>query len=281
MDKKIKEFVKTIKQEVIKESIKIKLKPNTKVSITQSNIGGLFYLPKDKEISVNDKGQQLLFLAQINCEELPENSIYPKTGILQFWIFGGNTDMGVDYDNLISDNNKRVIYYPSIEEHFTEDELSDIYNPQIDEEEGELWSPIVGRAPFALSFKKINEAILDTDFRFDEILVEKWNEAFPDKSISSYYDLDDDIFEYISDELDTEDNTKIGGFGYFAQSDPRGEYEQYKDYTELLLQLDSLAGDDDEFEIMWGDCGVGNFFATKEQIKNLDFTNCLYTYDCC
>lgn len=280
MDKKVKEFVNKIKKEVTKETIKIKLKSNAKVLITQSNIGGLFYLPKDKEIPLNDKGEQLLFLAQINCEELPENSIYPKCGILQFWIFGGNSSMGVDYNNLLSDNEKRVIYYPSIEEHFSEDELLNMYNPKIDEKEGILWSPIVGGAPFALSFKKINESILDTDFRFDEILTEKWNETFFDKPISSYYDLDDDICEYISDKLYVEDNTKIGGYGCFAQSDPR-EDERYKDYTELLLQLDSLDGDDEEeFEILWGDCGVGNFFATKEQIKNLDFTNCLYTFDC-
>ena len=57
-------------------------------------------------------------------------------------------------------------------------------------------------------------------------------------------------------------------------------YDDFEDYTELLFQLDSEFGTDDYY-ILWGDCGVGNFFATKEQLRNLDFAECLYSWDCC
>ena len=56
-------------------------------------------------------------------------------------------------------------------------------------------------------------------------------------------------------------------------------YEDFEDYTELLFQLDSEFGTDDYY-ILWGDSGVGNFFATKEQLRNLDFAESLYSWDC-
>jgi len=31
---------------------------------------------------------------------------------------------------------------------------------------------------------------------------------------------------------------------------------------------------------MWGDCGVGNFFINIEDLKNLDFSDVLYNWDC-
>ena len=35
---------------------------------------------------VLEKGEPLGMIAQINCADLPENDLYPATGLLQFWI---------------------------------------------------------------------------------------------------------------------------------------------------------------------------------------------------
>ncbi|EEX72584.1 hypothetical protein GCWU000325_00527 [Alloprevotella tannerae ATCC 51259] len=120
MKEKLNAFIEDFKKEALLDVIKIELTANPMVGITQSKVGGHFYLPKSACIPTNDKGEQLMFLAQINCEELPENAIYPKKGIVQFWIFGGDYDMGNDYENPCSDINKRVLYYPTIEDHFSE-----------------------------------------------------------------------------------------------------------------------------------------------------------------
>ena len=87
----------------------------------------------------------------------------------------------------------------------------------------------------------------------------------------------DDILEEINDEISGCGN-KIGGYPYFAQSDPR-EYDGLDVYDTLLLQIDSM----DDYEngyIMWGDCGVCNFFINKDKLKNLDFSDVLYNWDC-
>ena len=136
MTEKIKKFIEEFKKLENRETIKINLIPETKTPLTSSNVAGWFYLHKTSTIPTTSKGEQLMYLAQINCEELPENSIYPSKGIMQFWIFGGDYNLGSDYTKPTSDSKKRVIYYPEVEEHFTEAELAEMYKPEEDKKEG-------------------------------------------------------------------------------------------------------------------------------------------------
>ena len=282
MTEKIKKFIEEFKKLENRETIKINLVPETKTSLTSSNVAGWFYLPKTSTIPTTSKGEQLMYLAQINCEELPENSIYPSKGIMQFWIFGGDYNLGNDYTKPTSDSKKRVIYYPEVEEHFTEAELTEMYKPEEDKKEGELITPINDGAPFAMSFEKASQWALPNDFRFEEIFNEKLNEHIEETKAEEgfeSYDIGEEESYDIIEELDIPNHTQIGGYGHFTQEDPR-MYDDFEDYTELLFQLDSEFGTDDYY-ILWGDCGVGNFFATKEQLRNLDFAECLYSWDCC
>lgn len=282
MTEKIKKFIEEFKKLENRESIKINLISETKTPLTSSNVAGWFYLPKTSTIPTTSKGEQLMYLAQINCEELPENSIYPSKGIMQFWIFGGDYNLGNDYTKPTSDSKKRVIYYPEIEEHFTEVELSEMYKPEEDKKEGELITPINDGAPFAMSFEKTSQWPLPNDFRFEEIFNEKLNEHIEETKAEEgfeSYDIGEEESYDIIEDLDIPNHTQIGGYGHFTQEDPR-MYDDFEDYTELLFQLDSEFGTDDYY-ILWGDCGVGNFFATKEQLRNLDFAECLYSWDCC
>ena len=280
MTEKIKKFIEEFKKLENRETIKINLISETKTPLTSSNVAGWFYLPKTSTIPTTSKGEQLMYLAQINCEELPENSIYPSKGIMQFWIFGGDYNLGSDYTKPTSDSKKRVIYYPEIDKHFSEEELREMYEPQKDKKEDELITPINDGAPFAMSFEKTSQWIMPNDFRFEEIFTEKLNEHIDEQQAEGdeSYDIDDEEVDEIIEELDISNHTQIGGYGHFTQEDPR-MYEDFEDYTELLFQLDSEFGTDDYY-ILWGDCGVGNFFATKEQLRNLNFAECLYSWDC-
>lgn len=282
MTEKIKKFIEEFKKLENRETIKINLISETKTPLTSSNVAGWFYLPKTSTIPTTSKGEQLMYLAQINCDELPENSIYPSKGIMQFWIFGGDYNLGNDYTKPTSDSKKRVIYYPEVEEHFNEEELSEMYKPEEDKKEGELITPINDGAPFAMSFEKASQWPLPNDFRFEEIFNEKLNEHIEETKAEEgfeSYDIGEEESYDIIEELDIPNHTQIGGYGHFTQEDPR-MYDDFEDYTELLFQLDSEFGTDDYY-ILWGDCGVGNFFATKEQLRNLDFAECLYSWDCC
>lgn len=62
----------------------------------------------------------------------------------------------------------------------------------------------------------------------------------------------------------------------FTQTDPR-EYNKSLQKHILLFQIET----DDDNDIMWGDCGVANFFIHPDDLKNQDFSKLLYNWDCC
>jgi len=83
------------------------------VPVTASKCGGVPYLPAGALAPTNQDGKPLGMVAQINCAELPKNELYPKTGILQFWLDPyDELGLGADLKNPVSQVNTRVIYYP-------------------------------------------------------------------------------------------------------------------------------------------------------------------------
>ena len=119
------------------------------------------------------------------------------------------------------------------------------------------------------------EPISTASNNFEEILKQSAEEVLK-------CDIEDvwSIFE--SDEEDLINDTfyicghKILGYPFFTQWDPREDDEMYKNkkYDTLLLQIDSVG------DILWGDSGVGNFFINEEDLKNKNFNNVMYTWDC-
>ena len=66
----------------------------------------------------------------------------------------------------------------------------------------------------------------------------------------------------------------------FTQEDPRELLpgEEAAEFDSVLFQMDS-SGNEEFF--MWGDEGIGNFFANSERLKAGDFSKILYNWDCC
>ena len=233
------------------------------------------------EIPVDDEGRQLTLLAQINCEELVGMKDYPQKGLLQFFILMDDC-YGLDFDNQSNQNTFRVVYYDSIDENVKEEDVLKIYNPYIEDED---YAPFEGE--FKMMFTTYEEGITLEDFKFDEVFAKKYNELCPYDKIEVFLDLDDDSydeesFDDIVDELygDSGCGSKIGGYPYFTQSDPR-EYDDLDSYDTVLLQIDSMDDAKGNVQTMWGDSGVCNFFINKEKLKNLDFSDVLYNWDCC
>ena len=279
----IKKVVLDILEKNKKPMIKISLSDD-KPNLFQSKFGGVPYLPKDVEAPKNKKNEQLTLLAQINIEELPKNNIYPmKEGILQFWILNDDV-LGLDYDTHLG-NGFKVVYYKEIDKNVTEEEVLEKYKPYKDEDS---YFPIEGE--FSLSFKLTDGYFSDSNDDFREIAnremkkfhienKEKYNEilkAYDDKEYLSYWDIWDILEEDKKiGEILFESGHKIGGFPNFTQSDIR----EIGDYEILLLQIDSEGTEKNE--IMWGDCGIANFFIREKDLKELNFEKVIYNWDCC
>lgn len=279
----IKKVVLDILEKNKKPMIKISLSDD-KPNLFQSKFGGVPYLPKDVETPKNKENKQLTLLAQINIEELPKNNIYPmEEGMLQFWILNDDV-LGLDYDTHLG-NGFKVVYYKEIDKSVTEEEVLEKYKPYKDEDS---YFPIEGE--FSLNFKLTDGYFSDSNDDFREIVnremkkfhienKEKYKEIlkiYDDKEYLSYWDIWDILEEdkEIGKKL-FDAGHKIGGFPNFTQSDVR----EIGDYEILLLQIDSEGTEKNE--IMWGDCGIANFFIREKDLKELNFEKAIYNWDCC
>ena len=252
------------------------------LSVTSSKFGGVPYLPEGVDAPTNSHGDPLGMIAQINCAELPDNDIYPKTGIVQFWMNLADGLWGMDFENPIAQDNTRVMYYPELGIPNANAAL-----PRVDWDDVG-WPICPEDVELALSFEFIQQGdvILSEDF-FDAF-VEQWNSLYPDQTIEELDELDDLSDELVTDFLDdfTEFH-KIGGKPIFVQNDPRDFEDNLKNYTVDLLTIvsedvhDPRRGEDSRnIEIMWGDMGTSNWLITPEQLAACDFSQVLFEWSC-
>ena len=252
------------------------------IPVTVSKFGGVPYLPEGVDAPTNADGDPLGMIAQINCAELPDNDIYPKTGIVQFWLNLKDDQWGMNFDNPIAQDNTRVTYYPEVGAPDTKAAL-----PQIDWKDVG-WPIYPENVELALSFEVIQQGdvILSEDF-FDAF-VEQWNSLYPDQTIEELDELDDLSDELVTDLFDDfAEFHKIGGKPIFVQNDPREFEDNLKNYTVDLLTIVSEdvrdpreSGNSRNIEIMWGDMGTANWLITPEQLAACDFSQVLFEWSC-
>lgn len=272
----------------------VRLKPSRgKTTVFSSKMGGVPYFPKSMKyptVSGGDcDGAPLRFLAQLNFEELPKLPGFPTEGILQFFAgYGGGRDdvYGMNFDDGQKQDTWRVIYHEKI---ITDESclISEEDMPKIDREEGDY--PFVGE--FKLTAENVEPMPLSSvDFRFEKAATAAYNEIFGGDIIGLWDSKGGkglcQVDEPLYDAIFTRDGskTRMGGYPAFTQEDPRGYNDEYAKCTVLLFQSDSENGGNDENnwddEIMWGDCGVANFFISPEDLAKRDFSHVLYNWDC-
>ena len=266
--------IEKIKKNNSRECINIIIEENNSLNLTDSKFGGLPYISTDADTPKDSNDNQLALLAQINCSDLPENTLYPKDGLLQFWI-SRNDDFGLD--------NKKdycVKYIENIEDNITKESILNKYK-LLDEENSEEHSPFSKKnTSFALKFEKGISTITSTDFLFEDIALKTIHELFPDENIEDLYDdLERDVFDTLFKAFNGVDHA-IGAYPTFTQWDPRNP-EEKDAYGITLLQVEShWDNDSNNNEIMWGDSGVANFFINKEKLEHLNFEDVLFNWDC-
>ena len=270
----INKVIEKIKNDNTHECINIMIEENNNLGITDSKFGGIPYIANDSNVPKDSNDMQLSLLAQINCTELPENNLYPKVGLLQFWI-SRNETFGLN-----NREDYRVKYIKEIEDGITNEDVLNKYN-LLNEDNDEEYSPFnKENTSFALKFEKGMSTITSNDFQFEELTLQTIRELFPNENVKDLYnDLDQEVFNTLFKAF-TGVNHAIGAYPTFTQWDPRNPDEPNA-YGITLLQVDSQwESDPNSSQIMWGDCGVANFFINKEKLENLEFEDVLFNWDC-
>ena len=256
-----------------REYIRIFAEANDNTGIFSSKFGGVPYVANDDIIPVDSDNNQLALLAQINCGELPENDLYPKVGLLQFWI-ARDSNFGLD-----NRDSYCIKYIANIDESVSEKDILEKYDI-LDENSNEVHSPFKSKnASFSLTFEKGMSTITSTDCHFEDIALKTIQDLFPNEEISDLYDdLDNDVYSTLFKSFEGVQHA-IGAYPTFTQWDPRNP-DDTDTYNVMLLQIESMCStDSNENEIMWGDSGVANFFIDSEKLEKLDFNDVLFNWD--
>ena len=98
------------------------IQPNSAPGLLDSKFGGFPYWDPSMTYPVDESGEKLVLLAQINFDQFPMDEPLPQTGLLQFFI--APDDMfGSDFDEPCQQSGFRVVYHERVDPSITEEQL--------------------------------------------------------------------------------------------------------------------------------------------------------------
>ena len=261
-----------VKTRYCKPVFRIDTTKSEALKLTDSKFGGMPYWPTNLDHPKTSDNEPLVLLAQINFSNEHLNSnLLPKQGLLQFFI-AANDHYGLNFGNGTMQDTFRVVYHPSIDTETkaeNDKQVGALSNTQLDPKE----TPFPFYDQFALSFYASTDTISNGLELFDAAVGEAIGQVMgipaPEKP---WKELTSESYDGICALL-RHDGSKMLGYPTFTQWDPRHENDGF---DTLLLQIDSNM----KQHIMWGDCGVANFFISSESLKRCDFSHVLYNWDC-
>lgn len=271
-----KEVINEIKKRTLMKAFSLKIEPDIQPGICDSKFGGVPYWDMTKPYPTDHDGNKLMLLAQINLNHLEKNDFLPENGMLQFFI-GLDDVFGLDFDNPDTQNAFRVVYHESVDDSITKEQVLCLNPPVSTNPDIEEYTPLWKEC--AVKIEKADAYMGESDYRFDQLFGEIVHEKFNIEFDSVFNLLDEDNYDKMMEELSNTDHWLLG-YPYFTQEDPRTYEEKYRYYDTLLFQMDSDSINNKDY-VLWGDCGVANFFINHEDLKRKDFSKVLYNWDCC
>lgn len=225
--------------------------------ILDNKIGGIPYLPVGEKYPVDENGEPMALLLQINCKDISVQD-FPQTGILEIF---APAELTWPWNCMIK-------YYPENQKYQTD--LSYIN-----------FKDFVCLRGYKINTKQGTAYMPTSDYRCGS-LVEEITKQVTGKDIKGYFGLND-IFPQDDGKSASElfyddvagDYVTIGGYADFTQEDIRPREADGMDIC--LFKLDSCV-DMKKFDI--GDAGILCVLMSEEDLKNRNFEKAVLTWDC-
>ena len=255
------------------EHYRLVLNEEREPMISGSKIGGKPYWPAGKDYPVDDRGEKMLMVMQINCAEVGLKAPLPEQGMLQWFIsvnpermYGcqGNYDEGGGFVIVYHDEVVSISTLPDVPTHATVEEMS---------------TPVKREVALDVIAEQTSMGVNDGRFNrlFFDIVKEITGAEHTDKMWYEYMDNDDCL--YFEKHLGMKrPHNQMLGYPVYSQEETRRDIELH---DTLLFQLDSQFSDVDRKElVMWGDMGSGFIFVNHDDLATLDFSRAYYCWDC-
>ena len=255
------------------EHYKLVLNEDRQPTITGSKIGGKPYWPADKEFPVDEQGNKMLMLMQVNCAEAGLHEPLPEQGMLQWFISMNPECMYGCLGNYNEGGGFAVVYHDEV----TMD--STLPEAPTHETVDEMFSPVKREVAIDVTVEKTAMGATDGNFNrlFFDIVKEITGVEHTDKMWYQYLSNEDGL--YFERQLGMRrPHHQMLGYPVFSQDDARRDIATH---DTLLFQLDSQFSDVDRRElVMWGDMGSGFIFMNRDDLVAHDFTRLYYCWDC-
>lgn len=276
LNERSRQILDEIKRRTSTTAYQLEFDMESAPTIFDSKVGGLPYWDPAKTYPTDSNGKKMFLLAQINFDREKAESPLPQSGMLQFFI-GGEEMYGLDLDHPTEQKDWRIVYHEKVDASVTAETVEAMGIPSNNGDDEEVDSPVFRSCVFRL-VKKETWLTPDNWERFDELTLEVAEDLFGETDAESADEVfGEDQYAILEEEYFYSENSHLLGHPYFTQADIR---ERGWRYDTLLFQLDSECCEEQDI-VMWGDSGVGNFFINVEDLKNLDFSNVVYNWDCC
>lgn len=284
----VRKVIEEIHNRTAAPACTLRINPEKKPELTDSKFGGLPYWDVEREYPRDSDGQTLVLLAQLNFDQMEVEEPLPETGMLQFFIRPDEM-FGIDFDHPDVQDTFRVVYHESVDYNISKEEIEKLGVPDSSREEFQDYTPV--QEELAVECVQDTCSMSFSDYRFDrmfkEVVKELWDVDLGEESI--YEAVDYEVMDEIEEEYrgDEDEDVCCGhrmlGYPYFTQTDPREYQEEYRVYDTLLFQMDTESRSEEgwDYVVIWGDCGVGNFFINRRDLEKRDFSKVLYNWDCC
>lgn len=223
---------------------------NDPLEIKSSKFLGNPFIPQGMVYPIDDSGNPMVLIAQINFSEFSALERFPNNGILQLYF------SVKEWRNNTSDSYKIIF--------LNNEDIDKPHNNELPKIDPSAYENLPINKIHKLTFKSAIDTgcIEDGQFsgNFDGGYFYEIARTLSVEEINAFH-------EYF-----TGGGHKIGGYGFFTQEDPR--YDE-KENDIQILQIDT-----DE-EIMFDDSGAGHIFISPEDLLNQDFSNAYFYWDCC
>lgn len=279
MDNQPSKHANTIAKEIKKRTscthYRLVLNEERQPAVTGSKIGGEPYWPSNIEYPVDERGEKMLMLMQINCAECGLHAPLPEQGMLQ-WFISVNPDFmyGCQGNNDSGGKGFRIIYHETVEKP----QRSKSYVPT-NEDIDDMLTPVKREIAIDAIPEKTSMGVSDVHFNdlFFDIAKKTTVAEHNDKEWYQYLDNNDAVFFEQNLGMSSPCH-QILGYPVCSQADGRKKDDIH---DTLLFQLSSQFSTIDRKElVMWGDMGAGYIFINHEDLEKKDFSRTLYLWDC-